>query len=178
MGERVISYGKEKDHPIRARDGSSPHLPPCMTRYTVIAFILMYVESMSNAPLSIGRWLFAIPFFVFGLFHLFASQQLAGLVPGFFPGNPRLWVIVTGLIFLATSLSIALQKMQRNACMLLAIQLTVFILTVWLPQLGGEAAQLAMPNMLKDIALLGATLTFMSISPKEQSPAPSPTTPS
>ena len=109
-----------------------------------------------------GRILFALPFLLFGGFHLMAAKDMAGFVPAMFPGGGEFWVYVTGVIFIATSLAILAKKWMKEAALLLALQLLIFILTVWLPQLGaeGQQGQVAMVNLLKDLALLGGALTY------------------
>jgi len=109
-----------------------------------------------------GRILFAAPFLVFGAFHLMAAKDMAGLVPGFFPGSGELWVYLTGLAFIGASIALLAKKWMKEAALLIAFQLAVFIVTVWLPQLGaeGQQGQMAMMNLLKDTALLGGALTY------------------
>ncbi|MCH8748688.1 DoxX family protein [Patescibacteria group bacterium] len=124
---------------------------------------------MQKITLMGGRVLFALPFGVFGIFHLLSAGQLAGLVPALFPGPGVFWVYLTGVIFLLTSASIIFKKYQREGSLLLAVQLLVFIVTVWLPQIGNtETGQLAIVNLLKDTALLGGALTFAKLAREEK----------
>lgn len=115
-----------------------------------------------------GRVLFALPFAVFGIFHLLSAKQLALLVPAFYPGPATFWVYTTGVIFLLTSASILFKKYQKEGSLLLAVQLLIFIVTVWLPQVGNaETGQMAIVNLLKDIALLGGALTYARMAREE-----------
>lgn len=115
---------------------------------------------------SFGRWLFVVPFFIFGVMHLMQAPAFAPLVPAFFPGPGTFWVYVTGAIFVAVSIGIAFHKYEKEAAKLLGIQLLIFALTIWLPQvLGGN--MLSMGNLLKDLALAGAAFAFAGLAMKE-----------
>jgi len=117
---------------------------------------------MKKHLFTAGRILFAAPFLVFGAFHLMAAKDMAALVPAFFPGGGELWVYLTGLVFILASIALLAKKWMKEASLLIAAQLLVFIVTVWMPQLGaeGQQGQLAMMSLLKDTALLGAALTY------------------
>ena len=71
---------------------------------------------------------------------------------------------VTGLALILAAVSIIIQKKTRLACLLLAAMLIIFVLTMHLPGLGGENAQMAMPMLLKDTALAGGALAFAGIA--------------
>ena len=120
-----------------------------------------------NTVHTVGRWLFAVPFFLFGLMHLMNSGQMAGFVPEFFPGNPAFWVIVTGIVFIVASIGVAIHKYEKEAAFLLAFQLIVFVLTIWLPQVLGGSQQ-AISGLLKDTMLAGAALAFAGLAMKEK----------
>ena len=106
-----------------------------------------------------ARLLYAVPMAIFGIFHFMNASSMSGMVPSFIPGGV-LWVYVTGLALILAAISIIIQKKARLAGLLLAGMLIIFVLTMHLPGLGGENAQMAMVNMLKDIALAGAALAF------------------
>jgi len=128
---------------------------------------------MKSGLATAGRWIFAVPFVVFGLFHLFNSGQMAGLVPPYFPGSGAFWVVVTGIIFLLSAASILFNRYAKEGALLLAFQLLVFILLVWLPQMSNpEAAQFATVSLLKDAALLGGALTYAGMAAHKSMPAP------
>lgn len=135
-----------------------------------------------NTLHTLGRWVFAVPFLVFGALHLLNSGQMAGFVPSFFPGNPAMWVVITGIVFIVSALGVALHKFEKEAALLISFQLLVFVLTIWLPQiLAGNQA--AMSGLLKDTALLGAALAFAGLAAHEknhmqETSAPAPSTPS
>jgi putative oxidoreductase len=110
-----------------------------------------------NALTSTGaRFIFAIPFAVFGLFHFMNASAMAGMVP--IPGGV-FWVYLTGAAMLAASISIIIRKQAYLACLLLALLLAIYALSIHLPgAIGGN--QPSVTNLLKDLALSGAALCF------------------
>jgi putative oxidoreductase len=119
---------------------------------------------MKTVTTIVARLLYAIPFFVFGSFHILKANAMAGMVPSFFPGGV-LWVYITGLGFILAAISIIIQVQTRLACLLLAAELLIFVLAIHLPNLlgGGPMAQMSMGGLLKDTALAGAALAFAGI---------------
>lgn len=105
---------------------------------------------------TVARYVFAIPFGIFGLLHFMNASAMAGMVP--LPGGV-FWVYLTGLALLAACISIIIQKYTRWACLLLALMLIIFVLTLHLPGVFNEATmQASMPSLLKDTALAGGAL--------------------
>ncbi len=114
---------------------------------------------------KIGQILFALPFGVFGLFHFMMASQMAGAVPSWVPGG-IFWVYVTGLALIAAAVSLVINKYAYYAALGLALLLVTFVLTVHLPgMMGGD--QMAMPGLLKDLALAGAALLVAHLNPKD-----------
>lgn len=106
----------------------------------------------------VARVLFALPFFVFGINHFAATDQMAATVPTFIPGT-AVWVYVTGAAHLATSIAIMANRLIRPAGILLAVMLLAFVVTIHLPGLfGAETSATALTNLLKDTALAGGAL--------------------
>lgn len=109
-----------------------------------------------NAILGLGRYLFAIPFAIFGIFHFMNANAMAGMVP--LPGGV-FWIYLTGLALLLAAISIIIRKMDRLACLLLGILLLVFALSI---HLGGaiDGDQASTTNFLKDVALAGGAFGY------------------
>ncbi|WP_296622047.1 DoxX family protein [Marivirga sp.] len=105
---------------------------------------------------NIGRYLFAIPMVIFGVFHFVNTRTLQNVVPSFIPGQ-TLWVYLTGAALIAAGISILIKKQVQLISNLLALMLLVFALFVHLP-LAIEGDQLASSSLLKDIALAGGAL--------------------
>lgn len=103
---------------------------------------------------NVSKYLYAVPFAIFGLFHFMNATAMAGMVP--IPGGV-FWVYLTGAAHLAAAASIIIGKKTRLAGLLLGVMLLIFALSVHLPEVissAGENAS-AMTNFLKDTALAG-----------------------
>lgn len=108
-----------------------------------------------------GRVIFAIPLIVFGLFHFINATGMAGLVPSYLPSKVLL-VYISGAGLVLAGISIVLNILTRLSCILLAVMLLIFMLTIHMPGLADEMTrQMAMVGLLKDMALMGAALTFV-----------------
>ena len=110
---------------------------------------------------KIGKYLYAIPMVIFGLFHFLNASAMAGMVP--IPGG-IFWVYLTGLSLILAGVSIIIQKLDEWSSFLLAVLLLVFVVTIHLPGIVavGEMAQMYMTNLLKDLALAGGALIYLS----------------
>lgn len=109
-----------------------------------------------NALLSAGKYLFAIPFLIFGAFHFMNANAMAGMVP--LPGG-AIWVYLTGLGLIAAAVSIFIGKMDKLATFLLGVMLLIFVLALHLKgAMAGDQA--ATTGLLKDVALAGAAWLY------------------
>ncbi len=108
-----------------------------------------------------GKYLFAIPFLIFGIFHFMNAQAMAGMVPSFIPGG-IFWIYLTGLAFIAAASSVLLNKQVKRAMQLLALMLMIFVITIHLPATINNMS--AASNLLKDVALAGGALLLGSQS--------------
>ena len=113
---------------------------------------------------SIGRILYAIPFAVFGIMHFVATQaivEMSSLIPlGIYT------VFLTGAFLIAAAVSIALNKFVQLFTILLAALLLVFIALVHVPNLFSDVETvriIGMTNLLKDMALMGASLIISGV---------------
>jgi len=123
---------------------------------------------MKTLTTIVARILFAVPFFIFGLFHFMKANAMAGAVPSYIPGG-IFWVYLSGLGFVLAAISIVIQVQTKLACLLLAGVLIFFVLTMHLPGViaGGPMMQMAMMGLLKDTALAGAALAFAGMYDKK-----------
>ncbi len=105
---------------------------------------------------SVARIIFAVAMLIFGLMHLMAGADMAGMVPSFFPGGV-IWVYITGLGLILAGIAIIIKKMGKLASFLLALMLLIFVLSIHLPAvIGGD--QMAMSQVLKDLGLMACAL--------------------
>lgn len=104
-----------------------------------------------NAILSLGKWIYPLPFLAFGAFHFMNTEMLAGVAP--FGGAAI--VYITGVALIAASISMLIGKLDKLAAVLLALMLLLFAFLVHAP--GGQES---MGNLLKDVSLAGAALMY------------------
>lgn len=127
---------------------------------------------MQMLTTTVAKYLFAIPFAVFGIFHFVNANAMATMVPSFIPGG-ALWVYVTGAALLAASASLISGIQTKNAMVGLGAMLGIFVLTIHLPGLmsveASEAAKMASTSQfLKDTALAGAAFTMANVYSDEK----------
>ncbi len=121
-----------------------------------------------NAILGLGRYLYALPMAIFGLFHFMNANDMAGMVP--LPGGV-FWVYLTGAGLLAAAISILIGKWDKLGTALLGLMLIIFALSIHLKGVmasGGEDAT-SMAMMLKDLALAGAAWMYSGSMSKDSS---------
>lgn len=107
-----------------------------------------------NVILSLGKYLFAIPFAVFGVFHFMNADAMSGMAFG-----QSILVYITGAALIAATISMLIGKMDKLATFLLGIMLLVFVFAVHLQgAMGGD--QMAMTSLLKDLMLAGGAFIY------------------
>lgn len=82
-------------------------------------------------PTRIAEIFYALVMLAFGALHLKYGSGGVG-VPSYMPGNPTIWMYITGVGFVAAAIAIILNKFKKMACYLLALMLIIFILTIHL----------------------------------------------
>ncbi len=126
------------------------------------------MQSNNNLLSTSGRILFALPFGVIGINHFIVSDFFNGMLTTFIPGGGFM-ILFTGACLIAASISIILKKYIKLSCLLLALLLLIFILTIHIPQLFEPSkAQIAFMELLKDTALMGGALLIASIYKEEK----------
>jgi uncharacterized membrane protein YphA (DoxX/SURF4 family) len=113
---------------------------------------------------TLGRILFAIPFAIFGINHILMVDWYLGTFSSFIPLGP-FTIIFTGIVLIATSISIITKYYVRFMAYVLAVLLAIFILSIHLPHLFDDTSEKAivMITLLKDISLLGGSLMIAGI---------------
>ncbi len=109
---------------------------------------------MMNSFINLGKYLFALPFVVFGIFHFMNAEAMAGMAPG-----GSIMVYITGVGLVAAGISIMIGKFDKLASVLLAVMLLLFI---WPHYKSMATNPHEMGNILKNIALAGASLLYAS----------------
>jgi uncharacterized membrane protein len=117
---------------------------------------------------NIGRVLFAIPFGIFGINHFLMTDYYLGMLTSFIPLGAYT-IIITGIMLIATSISILTKKFVKVSTLILAILLFIFIITIHIPHLlnGGEQTA-TLIALLKDLSLMGGSLMIAGIYSEEK----------
>ena len=102
---------------------------------------------------GLGKYLFAIPFAVFGILHFLGANEMAAMAPG-----GAIMVYFTGVCLLAASVSMLIGKFDKLAAVLLAVLLLLFAFIVHAPAMSENPQELG--NILKNVALAGAALMY------------------
>ncbi len=122
-----------------------------------------------NSILGLGKYLFAVPFAVFGIMHLMNAKEMAGMAPF---GGPII-VYFTGLCLIAATVSILIGKYDKLATALLGLLLLLIALFVHAKGLSAAtdagASAASMSNMLKDIMLAGAAWMYSASLSRDKS---------
>ena len=113
---------------------------------------------------GVGKYLFAIPFAIFGIMHFLNGADMAAMIPSWMPGGV-IWIYVTGASLIAAAVSILMGKKDGLATFLLGIMLIIFVLTMHIPGVmnagdNEQMAQASMSNAMKDLMLAGAAWMY------------------
>lgn len=115
----------------------------------------------------LGRVLFSLILIIFGISHLFQPTGTVGAVPAWLPGDPIIYIYIVGTALVLAGLSFLFKRGVKFSGPLLALLLLIFIVVLHVPGLQTEGSQIAMIMLLKDVGLLGATLTYTGLYANE-----------
>lgn len=117
----------------------------------------------------VGRILFALPFLFFGINHFVEFIPLYDAeLTTFIPLGP-FTILLTGVLLVATSISIILKKYVKISATILAVLLFLFIVTIHLPLLiKGIQTEYALINLFKDFALMGGSLMIAGVCSEKE----------
>lgn len=123
--------------------------------------------SCNHLCLKVGKLLFALPFLIFGIFHLMNASAMAGMLAGW--PAPTFLVYVSGIGMILASIALLTGRYVHLAMKLLALELLIIILTIHVPAVmaGGEMAQVSVGNLLKDVAIMAGALILAADAPCE-----------
>lgn len=112
----------------------------------------------------LGRIIYAVPFIVFGILHFMNAKEIAADLLTNWPVAEGI-VYISGLAMILAGVSIITKIQAKLACLLLALLLLLIIVTIHVPQItGGD--QKSVGILLKDLGLLGASLTYANLLSK------------
>ncbi len=103
-------------------------------------------------PSKLAEIIFALIIGYFGYLHFKNANMMGGMVPGYMPGDGKLWIYLTGAGFLLSALAIITGFLKTVACYLLAVELLVIVFAIHLkPAMNNDPLHTAM--LLKDTAM-------------------------
>jgi uncharacterized membrane protein YphA (DoxX/SURF4 family) len=122
----------------------------------------------------VGRLLFGASLPVFGVLHFVYAENVASLVPGFYPW-PLFLAYFTGATKSVAGLAITLGVLPRLAAILVAVQYAVYAATLHIPQQFMDHPDGYQPNgitsLLVAVGFCGAALIVAgSFGPPERAP--------
>ncbi|HXB55487.1 MAG TPA: hypothetical protein VN461_11925 [Vicinamibacteria bacterium] len=85
--------------------------------------------------LTLGRLLFALPMAVFGVQHFMYATFVATLIPNWLPGH-LFWTYLTGVAFIAASLSIVTGQKARLSASLLGLMFLLWFVLLHAPRVA------------------------------------------
>jgi putative oxidoreductase len=104
-------------------------------------------------PSKVAEIVFALVFAYFGFLHFKNVNIMGGGVPDFFPGDPKIYIYMTGAGFILAAIAIITGIQKTLACYLLAAVLLIFVFTIHIKSFGSNPA-----GFLKDTALAMAAI--------------------
>jgi putative oxidoreductase len=104
-------------------------------------------------PSKFAEVVFALVIAYFGYQHFKYADKMGGGVPGFMPGDGKIWIYVAGAGFILAAIAIILDKQKTLACYLLAAVLLIFVFTIHIKSFGTNPA-----GVLKDTGLAMAAI--------------------
>ena len=130
---------------------------------------------MNVLTTTVARILFALPFLIFGLMHLSNGDKMTEMIPSFVPA-PLIMNYIAGAGMALAAIAVIIKKKGDLACLLLALQMLLFIVLLHIPKImqvpefvemmgGNEEMTMAtgMVHTLKDLGLMAGALTYAGI---------------
>ncbi|MDB5287850.1 MAG: DoxX [Mucilaginibacter sp.] len=113
-----------------------------------------------NKLTNTGKWLYAVALTAFGIQHFIYADFLTAYVPVWIPWH-LFFVYLVAVAFIATALSIVINKHVKLACTMLSIMLALFILLIHIPRLFADPQNVQnWTRALQDVVIMGAALVL------------------
>lgn len=108
--------------------------------------------------LNLGKWLFILPFAVFGFLHFGPAEFTIQYIPDYLPVK-IFWVYFSGTCLIAFAVSAVIKKLDKLASVLLALELILFVFLIHIPKaIEGDFVQFI--GIFRDAAMAGAALIY------------------
>ena len=116
--------------------------------------------------LNLGKWLFILPFAVFGILHFGPLEFTIDYIPAYLPFKV-FWVYFSGACLIAFAVSAAIKKLDKLASVLLALELVLFVFLIHIPKaMDGDFVQFI--GIFRDTAMAGAALLYAKFVAADQ----------
>ncbi|GAA0725878.1 hypothetical protein GCM10009430_32190 [Aquimarina litoralis] len=108
--------------------------------------------------LNLGKWLFILPFAIFGFLHFGPTEFTIDYIPDYLPFKV-FWIYFSGLCLIAFTLAAIFKKFDKLASVLSALELILFVLLIHIPKaIEGDFVQFI--GIFRDTAMAGAALIY------------------
>ncbi|SEJ82336.1 hypothetical protein SAMN05192553_1209 [Cyclobacterium xiamenense] len=116
--------------------------------------------------LNLGKWLFILPFAVFGFLHFGPLEFTIDYIPDYLPFKV-FWIYFSGACLIAFAASAAFKKFDKLASVLLALELILFVLLIHIPKaIEGDFVQFI--GIFRDTVMAGAALIYAKFVASDQ----------
>ncbi len=105
-----------------------------------------------------GKWLFIIPFAIFGLLHFGPTEFTISYVPDYLP-FPSFWIYFSGACLISFAISATIGKLDTLASLLLALELLLFVFLIHVPK-ALEGDFVSFIGIFRDTAMAGAAMLY------------------
>ena len=117
-------------------------------------------ETVTDGLATAGRYIFALPFIIFGLQHFEFEKFLVTLVPAWMPWHLFL-IRLTGAAMLAAGIAMTLNLLGRVAALSLAAMFLIFVVTLHVPRvLAAVHNHDELTSLCVALAFCGASLVL------------------
>jgi putative oxidoreductase len=99
-------------------------------------------------PSKLAEIIFALMIGYFGYNHFKIPNLIAGGVPSFMPGDPKIWAYVVGGCLVLAAIAIIIDYQKTLACYLLAALLLIFVFTIHIKHFSTDPS-----GVLKDTCM-------------------------
>lgn len=125
---------------------------------------------MNFLTTTLARYIFAVPFIIFGLLHYAGADSMQNIVPGYMPFGGMFWTYASGTSLILAGISIIIRVLDLISCLSLAGTLIAFALMVHIPNALGDnelMKAIGTSMALKDFVMAGGALTYAGLARKK-----------
>lgn len=115
--------------------------------------------------IKLSKWLFILPFAVFGVLHFGPLEFSLPYVPDYLPFK-AFWVYFSGICLIAFTVSAILKKLDKLAAVLLALMMMLFVIMIHIPKaMEGDFVQFI--AIFRYTGMAGAALMYAQFYAKD-----------